>query len=97
MNVITTASIWKTCCVEPALLNRSAEAIPTPDTGSTCGDLLAIFRALIAYVTSPAGDAVLRAALLPVDDGYADARQAFWWRPRSGVKVPDVGSARLHL
>ena len=20
-----------------------------------------------------------------------------WWRPRSGVKVPDVGSARLHL
>jgi AcrR family transcriptional regulator len=61
-----------------ALLDRSADAIPAPDTGSTRGDLLAIVRDVIAYVHSPAGAAVLRAAMLPVDDGYAHAREAFW-------------------
>ncbi len=61
-----------------ALLDRSADAIPTPDTGSTRGDLLAIVRGVIAYMRSPTGTAVLRAAMLPVDDAYADARQAFW-------------------
>ena len=63
-----------------ALLDRSADAIPTPDTGSTRGDLLAIVRGIIAYVRSPEGEAVLRAAMLPVDDAYADAREAFWAR-----------------
>jgi AcrR family transcriptional regulator len=61
-----------------ALLERSAEAIPAPDTGSTRGDLLAIVREVLAYVGSPAGTAVLRAATLPVDDTYAVARKAFW-------------------
>jgi AcrR family transcriptional regulator len=61
-----------------ALLDRSADAIPAPDTGSTRGDLLAMVRGVIAYVRSPTGMAVLRAALLPVADGYADAREAFW-------------------
>ncbi|MBV8863748.1 MAG: TetR/AcrR family transcriptional regulator [Mycobacterium sp.] len=61
-----------------ALLDHSALVIPVPDTGSTRGDLLAIVRGVIAYVRSPAGMAVLRAATLPVDDAYADARQAFW-------------------
>ena len=51
-----------------ALLERSADAIPTPDTGSTRRDLLAIVRGIIAYVRSPEGGAVLRAAALPVDD-----------------------------
>src|SRR6201986_5667667 len=36
-----------------ALLDRSADAIPTPDTGSTRGDLLAIVRGVIAYMRSP--------------------------------------------
>jgi AcrR family transcriptional regulator len=61
-----------------ALLDRSADAIPTPDTGSTRGDLLAIVRRVIAYMRSPVGAAVLRAAMLPVADAYADAREAFW-------------------
>jgi AcrR family transcriptional regulator len=61
-----------------ALLDRSADAIPTPDTGSTRGDLLAIVRGVIAYMCSPAGAAVLHAAMLPVADAYADAREAFW-------------------
>jgi AcrR family transcriptional regulator len=63
-----------------ALLDRSADAIPAPDTGTTRGDLLAIVRGVIAYVSSPTGVAVLRAATLPVDDAYAQARQDFWAR-----------------
>src|ERR1700689_429259 len=37
-----------------ALLDRSAEAIPAADTGSTRGDLLAIVRDVIPYLPSPA-------------------------------------------
>jgi AcrR family transcriptional regulator len=61
-----------------ALLERSADAIPAPDTGSTEGDLLAIVREVLAFVVSPAGTAALRAAVFPVDDSYAQAREAFW-------------------
>jgi AcrR family transcriptional regulator len=61
-----------------ALLERSADAIPAPDTGSIRDDLLAIVREVLAYVGSPAGTAILRAATLPVDHAYADAREAFW-------------------
>jgi AcrR family transcriptional regulator len=61
-----------------ALLERSADAIPAPDTGSTRGDLLAILREILAYVGSPGGAAVLRAATLPVDTTYSDVRKAFW-------------------
>jgi AcrR family transcriptional regulator len=70
-----------------ALLDRSADAIPAPDTGSTRGDFLALVRDVIAYVRSPAGMAVMRAAMLPVDDAYAGARQAFWAR-RLGALSP---------
>jgi AcrR family transcriptional regulator len=72
-----------------ALLERSADAIPAPDTGSTRRDLLAIVRGIIAYVCSPEGRAVLRAATLPVDHVYADAREAFWAR-RLDVLSPVV-------
>jgi AcrR family transcriptional regulator len=63
-----------------ALLERSADAIPAPDTGSIKGDLLAIVREVLAYVGSAAGTAILRAATLPVDHAYADVREAFWAR-----------------
>jgi AcrR family transcriptional regulator len=72
-----------------ALLDRSADAIPAPDTGSTRGDFLALVRDVIAYARSPAGMAVMRAAMLPVDDAYAGARQAFWAR-RLGALSPVV-------
>ena len=61
-----------------ALLERSADAIPAPDTGSIKGDLLAIVREVLSYVGSPAGTAILRAAMLPVDDAYTEARKDFW-------------------
>jgi AcrR family transcriptional regulator len=70
-----------------ALLDRSADAIPAPDTGSTRGDFLALVRDVIAYVRSPAGMALMRAAMLPVDDAYVGARQAFWAR-RLGALSP---------
>jgi AcrR family transcriptional regulator len=60
-----------------ALLSRSAEEIPTPDTGSIRDDLLTVVRAVIAYVTSPVGLAALHVATLTTDD-QRDARQAFW-------------------
>ena len=60
-----------------AMLSRSAEEIPTPDTGSVRDDLLAVVRAVIAYVTSPVGLAALHVASLAADD-QEDARQAFW-------------------
>ncbi len=61
-----------------ALMERSADAIPAPDTGSTRDDLLTIVREVVAYVGSPAGTAVLRAATVPVDNAYTEARQVFW-------------------
>jgi AcrR family transcriptional regulator len=61
-----------------ALLERSADAIPAPDTGSIRGDLLAIVREVLAYVGSPGGTAILRAAMLPVDEAYTEARKDFW-------------------
>jgi AcrR family transcriptional regulator len=61
-----------------AMLSRSAQEIPAPDTGTIRGDLLAIAHAVIAYATSPVGHAVLHATLLPVDDGYTEAQHAFW-------------------
>jgi AcrR family transcriptional regulator len=60
-----------------AMLSRSAEEIPTPDTGSVRGDLLAVVRAVIAYVTSPAGLAALHLASLTADE-HQEGRQAFW-------------------
>src|SRR3984885_84228 len=62
------------------LLERTADAIPAPDTGSIKGDLLAIVKEVLAYVGSAAGTAILRAATLPVDHAYADVREAFWAR-----------------
>ncbi|MGX9788582.1 TetR/AcrR family transcriptional regulator [Mycobacterium sp. MMS18-G62] len=60
-----------------AMLSRSAEAIPTPNTGCVRDDLLAVVRAVIAYVTSPGGLAALHLASLTAGD-QRDARQAFW-------------------
>ena len=61
-----------------AMLSRSAAAIPTPDTGSARGDLRAVVRAVIAYLTSPAGLVALHVTSLAADDGYDVARRAFW-------------------
>ena len=80
-----------------ALLSRSAEEIPTPDTGSIRDDLLAVVRAVVAYVTSPAGLAALHMASLAADD-QQDARQAFWAGRLDALRpVVERGIARKEL
>jgi AcrR family transcriptional regulator len=80
-----------------ALLTRSAEEIPTPDTGSIRDDLLVVVRAVIAYVTSPVGLAALHVASLIADD-QQDARQAFWAGRLNALRpVVERGIARGEL
>lgn len=71
---------WKTRenLVLDALLSRSAAALPVPDTGSIRKDLITLLRRLSDYLSSPTGTALLQAAGLPVDDGLAQSRRAFW-------------------
>ena len=80
-----------------ALLSRSAEEIPTPDTGSIRDDLLAVVRAVIAYVTSPVGLAALHVAALAADDQQR-ARRAFWAGRINALRpVVERGIARGEL
>ena len=80
-----------------AMLSRSAVEIPTPDTGSIRDDLLAVVRAVIAYVTSPVGLAALHVASLAADD-HQDARQAFWAGRLNALRpVVERGIARGEL
>ncbi|MDT5186598.1 MAG: hypothetical protein QOI29_4756 [Mycobacterium sp.] len=80
-----------------AMLSRSAEEIPTPDTGSIRDDLLAVVRAVIAYVTSPVGLAALHVASLAADD-LQDASQAFWAGRLDALRpVVERGIARGEL
>jgi AcrR family transcriptional regulator len=80
-----------------AMLSRSADEIPTPDTGSIRGDLLAVVRTVIAYVTSPVGLAALRVSTLTADD-HRDARQAFWAGRLNALRpIVERGIARGEL
>ena len=80
-----------------ALLSRSAEEIPTPDTGTVRGDLLAVVRAVIAYVTSPVGVAALHVAAL-TDADNQEAREEFWAGRLDALRpVVDRGIARGEL
>jgi AcrR family transcriptional regulator len=59
-----------------AMLDRSAQSIPTPDTGSIRDDLLAVVQAVITYLASPTGLAALQVSLTA--DEHSEARRAFW-------------------
>jgi hypothetical protein len=59
--------------------------------------LLAVVRAVIAYLTSPVGLAALHVASLTVD-GQRDARQAFWAGRLNALRaVVERGIARGEL
>jgi len=45
-----------------ALLSRLGQEVPTPDTGSLRGDLLAALRAVMAFLTTPLGKNLVRMA-----------------------------------
>jgi AcrR family transcriptional regulator len=80
-----------------ALLSRSAEEIPTPDTGTVRGDLLAVVRAVITYVTSPVGLAALHVAAL-TDEENQEAREEFWGGRLEALRpVVERGIARGEL
>lgn len=61
-----------------ALLNRSADVVPVPDTGSVRSDLLLIVSAIAHHLSTPAGVATVQLCTTLAGDINAEARQAFW-------------------
>jgi AcrR family transcriptional regulator len=62
-----------------ALVTRSAELLHIRDTGSVRGDLVALGQQVVAYATSPLGEALYRTmAACNDDDGTAIARSQYW-------------------
>lgn len=62
-----------------ALLHRSADLIQIPDTGSLRTDLVELGQSLIAYSTSPVGQALSRMMASSDDDDELSAtRREFW-------------------
>jgi AcrR family transcriptional regulator len=62
-----------------ALLARSGEALPPPDTGSVRTDLITMLRGLAEFLDTPEGAALVRIGAVTVDDQrLAEGRRAFW-------------------
>ncbi len=84
--------------VSDALASRMGLEVPTPDTGSLREDLLALLRALAAFIGTPLGENVVRMALrrdLPDSDA---ARDRFWTdRFTRGSAILDRAEARGEL
>jgi AcrR family transcriptional regulator len=66
--------------VADALLARSGHAVPMPDTGSLHQDLRALTHAIIANITSPQGEGLLRALVSGAADTLeiTTAARMFW-------------------
>jgi AcrR family transcriptional regulator len=72
---------WRTRedLIVDALLDRSAEQIPVPDTGSLRGDLIELARRVSGYLSLPLGRALVRMTALTVEDeSLARARAEFF-------------------
>ena len=63
-----------------AILERSSERVPIPDTGSLRGDLLAVATAVIAMITTPEITAAIRAFVseAPREPALAVSGHEFW-------------------
>ena len=62
-----------------AMLTRSQEELPVPDTGTLREDLIAFARLIAAYLATPLGTALSRTMAVAEDDpDMADARLEFW-------------------
>jgi AcrR family transcriptional regulator len=62
-----------------AMLTRSQEELPVPDTGTLRGDLIAFARLVAAYLATPLGAALSRTMAVAEDDPEAaDGRMQFW-------------------
>jgi AcrR family transcriptional regulator len=66
--------------VVDALLSRLGQEVPTPDTGSLRGDLLASLRAVKAFLGTPLGENLVRMALR--QDIFSKGDHARYWTDR---------------
>ena len=75
---------WPTTAalVLDALLERSAESVPVPDTGSVREDLRRFVRAIAANITSPLGAALVATLTGEPSDAATDALVHDFWRTR---------------
>ncbi|WP_435590231.1 TetR/AcrR family transcriptional regulator [Nocardia sp. bgisy118] len=82
-----------------ALLERSEELLPVPDTGSLRGDMIALARAVEAYLATPLGTALARAMAVADDDpATAGGRSEFWKaRYHAASVIFDRAAARDEL
>lgn len=81
-----------------ALLRQTRMDLPTPDTGTVRGDLVAMLRDAAAWLATPAGDAVLRTMMLDAPGRFADARATFWASRRAALQpIIERGIARGEL
>lgn len=65
-----------------ALLNRGIEGIPSPDTGTLNGDLLALGRLVAATISDPVGRAVATAVLAEPDSPTLSRLAEVFWSQR---------------
>jgi AcrR family transcriptional regulator len=65
-----------------AMAAHSVALIPTPDTGSLHGDLVALGEALVAYYQTPLGTALSRTLAASEDTEETAAARALFWRQR---------------
>ncbi len=65
-----------------AMVDRSAELLQTPDSGTIRGDLIGLGRQIVDYGTSPLGDALMRTLASNADDIEATAVRAQFWAAR---------------
>ena len=62
-----------------AMLTRSQEELPVPDTGTLREDLIAFARLVATYLATPLGTALSRTMAVAEDDpDMADGRLQFW-------------------
>lgn len=83
---------WPTTAalVLDALLERSAEAVPVPDTGSVREDLRRFVRAIASNVTSPLGAALVATLTGEPADETVDALVHDFWRARFALAAEIV-------
>ncbi len=63
-----------------ALLEHAGQAVPVPDTGSLRGDLRSLAREIVGNITSPEGEAIVRAisSLQHPEPALREAIDRFW-------------------
>lgn len=88
----------KSNLVLDAVLSQTAVEIPTPDTGSLRGDLLALMRSIATFLRTPLGELLVRAALWHELPEFEAARGGYWVeRFRMGVALLESSRDRGEL